>query len=65
MDAVRRKPQGGDIDGNSFFIKGEVVEPDAKRQLIEMSYDHVYSITKIDEKDFGSPGMQHWEAGAS
>lgn len=52
-----------DVDGNTFFIKGEAVEPDAKRQLIEMKYDHVYSVTKIDEKDFG--GLQHFEIGAN
>ena len=42
--------------GNTFFIKGEVVEQDASVQLIEMAYDHVYNVTKIDEKDFG--GLQ-------
>ena len=49
--------------GNTFFIKGEVVEQDASVQLIEMAYDHVYNVTKIDEKDFG--GLQHWEVGGN
>lgn len=51
------------LDGNTFFIKDEVVEPDADVQFIEMKYDGVYDITKIDEKDFG--GLQHWEVGGA
>lgn len=51
--------------GNTFFVKGDVVEPDASVQLIEMKYDGVYNITKVDEKDFGSIGMQHWEVGGN
>ncbi len=49
------------IDGNTFFIKGVAVEPDGDVEFIEMKYDHVYDITKIDEKDFG--GLKHWEIG--
>lgn len=51
------------VDGNTFFIKGEVVEPDQPVEFIEMKYDNVYDITKIDTKDFGSQEMQHWEVG--
>lgn len=51
------------VDGNTFFIKGEVVEPDKSPEMIDMEYDHVYSITKVDTFDFGSPAMQHWEVG--
>lgn len=48
----------------TFFVKGVAVESeDATRQFIESKYEHVYSITKIDEKDFGS--LQHWEIGAN
>lgn len=50
------------LDGNTFFIKGEVVKPDRDVQFIEMMYDHVYDITKIDEKDFGGD-MAHFEVG--
>lgn len=49
---------------NTFFIKGVAVEAaNASRQLIEGKYESVYSITKIDEKDFGS--LQHWEVGGN
>lgn len=49
------------IDGNTFFIKGEVVEPDLSVEDIEMMYDHVYDITKVDEMDYGD--LAHWEVG--
>lgn len=47
--------------GNTFFIKGEVVEPERDREFLEAAYDNVYEVTKIDEKDFG--GLRHWEVG--
>lgn len=53
------------VDGNTFFVKGEAVEPDARPEEIEIKYDHVFDLTKIDPKDFGSPEMQHWEVGAN
>lgn len=49
--------------GTTFFIKDEVVEPDKDRQALEMAYDDVYSVTKVDEKDFG--GLKHWEVGGN
>lgn len=49
--------------GNTCFIKGEVVEADMDRQELEMAYDDVYSVTKVDEKDFG--GLKHWEVGGA
>ena len=49
--------------GNTFFIKGEAVEPTATVELIEMKYDGVYNVTKIDEKDFGN--LKHWEVGGN
>lgn len=50
------------VDGNTFFVKGKVVEPERDVQFIEMMYDHVYDITKIDEKDYGGD-MAHFEVG--
>lgn len=61
--AITSKEPG--VSGNTFFVKGEAVEPDKAMDFIEMKYDHVYDITKIDEKDFGSPDMQHFEVGAN
>ena len=49
--------------GTTIFIKGEVVEPNKTVETIEMQYDDVYTVTKVDEKDFGSPDMRHWECG--
>lgn len=50
------------VNGSCYFVKGEAVHPDLSVDAIEMMYDHVYDITSIDEKDFGS--LQHWEVGA-
>lgn len=49
--------------GTTIFIKGEIVEPNKTVETIEMQYDDVYTVTKVDEKDFGSPDMRHWECG--
>lgn len=49
--------------GNTFFVKGEVVEPDKDRQYIEMAYDNVFSVTKVDDMDYGE--LKHWEVGGN
>lgn len=51
-------------DRNTFFIKGEAVEPDKTVSYIEMMHDGVYTVTKVDEKDFGGD-MSHWEVGGA
>ena len=51
--------------GTTFFVKGKVVEPEKTEEAIEMLYDDVYKVTKVDMKDFGSADMQHWEVGGS
>lgn len=51
--------------GTTFFVKGEVVEPEKTEQTIEMLYDDVYKVTKVDMKDFGSASMQHFEVGGA
>ena len=48
---------------NTFFVKGEVVEPDRDFNYINQNYDNVHRITSVDEKDFGS--LKHWEVGGS
>lgn len=50
-------------DNNNFFVKGEAVDPDGTFERIGLQYDDVYTITKVDEKDFG--GLQHWEVGGN
>lgn len=52
-------------DRKTFFVKGEVVEPGKSVEFINMKYDNVYDVTKVDEKDFGSPDMRHWEVGGA
>ncbi len=47
----------------TVFVKGEVVEPDATRTALELGYDDVYQVTKIDKLDFGS--FPHWEIGGN
>lgn len=49
----------------TVFVKGEVVEPDLTRAQLELAYDDVYQVTKVDKIDFGSPSMQHWEVGGN
>lgn len=51
--------------GTTFFIKGEVVEPDKTEQTLEMLYDDVYKVTKVDRKDYGSADMRHFEVGGA
>lgn len=53
----------GGGDSSTFFIKGEVVEPERDRDFLEKAYDDVYSVTKVDDKDFG--GLAHWEIGGA
>lgn len=60
--------KGTSLEGYTFFVKGTALPPDDMKpemvvDYVESAYDHVYSITKIDEMDFGSPDMQHWEIG--
>lgn len=50
-------------DVSTFIVKGEVVEPEKDFQWINRTHDDVYRINSVDEKDFGSDEMQHWEIG--
>lgn len=67
MEFWRMEDKGGfwtlSDSGNCFFVKGEAVEPEASVALIEMKYDSVYNVTKVDCKDFGSLDMQHFVVG--
>lgn len=49
-------------NNNNFFIKGLAVEDEnASRTLIEMKYDDVYTISSVDDLDYG--GLKHFEVG--
>lgn len=50
-------------DGNTFFVKGEVVEPEKTSVYINARYGDVYDVTKVDRKDYGSADMRHFEVG--
>ena len=45
-----------------FFVKGEVVDASGYSAL-RQKYDHVFDVTTVDLRDFGSEGMQHWQVG--
>jgi hypothetical protein len=47
--------------GATFFIKGEVIMPDKKYEIIDGMVDDVYNVTKVDAKDFGR--LKHWQVG--
>lgn len=51
-------------DETCFFVKGVITEETASFKAINAKYD-AHRITKVDEKDFGSKGMQHWEVGGA
>lgn len=60
--------KGAGLDGYTFFVKGSALPPEGTPpekvvSVVEAMYDHVYNITKIDEKDFG--GLSHWEVGGN
>lgn len=46
--------------GITFFVKGEFV---TDNETLALSQDGCYTVTKVDEKDFGSVDMRHWEVG--
>lgn len=50
-------------DGNTFFVKGAVVEVGKDEDFISAKYDDCYRVTSVDKKDFGSAGLQHFEVG--
>lgn len=53
------------VNGNgglTFFVKGEFV---TDKEAVAMAQDGCYNVTKVDEKDFGSVDMQHWEVGGA
>ena len=51
-------------DGNgveTFFVKGEVVTT----AMAARAHDDSFKVTKVDMKDYGSPGMRHFEVGGA
>ena len=53
------------VNGNggiTFFVKGEFA---TENETLALSQDGCYTVTKVDEKDYGSPAMQHWQVGGA
>lgn len=51
-------------DGKTFIVDGEVV--DEAGTAASLSADHtVFSVTRYEVRDFGSPGMRHIEIGGA
>ena len=53
------------VNGNgglTFFVKGEFV---TDSETLAFAQDGCYNVTKVDEKDFGSADMRHWEVGGA
>lgn len=48
------------LNNGDFIIKGEVAENEVSGIKDLKDYE-VFTITMVDDKDFGSPNMQHFE----
>ena len=56
------EPGGVSSGVDCFFIKGEIVS-EAGYRTLRNTYDDVYDVTTVDERDFGSEDMRHWQVG--
>ena len=52
---------GDEAGRNTFVVKGEIPEACSLAEAREL-YDGVFIITTISTRDYGQPGMQHFEA---
>ena len=51
---------GWTLNNGDFIIKGDVAENEVSGIKDLKNYE-VFTITMVDDKDFGSPNMQHFE----
>lgn len=50
------------LQNGDFIVKGEVAENEVKMfQELSAKYDNVFTITMVDNKDFGNETMHHFE----
>ena len=50
------------LNNGDFIVKGDVVETQVLTiKELSSKYDNVFTISLVDDKDFGSPNMQHFE----
>ena len=54
------RADGEEAGRSSFFVKGEIPEACSLAEAREL-YDGVFIITTISTRDYGQPGMQHFE----
>ena len=52
--------KGWTLENGDFIIKGKVEENEVQG-IKDLSNYQVFTITLVDDKDFGSPNMQHFE----
>lgn len=51
---------GTNSNKDCFFVQGNVVA-EMDFQELNAYYDNVFRVSSVDPRDFGDPGMQHWE----
>ena len=51
---------GDEAGRSSFFVRGEIPEACSLAEARE-AYDNVIIVTSISTRDYGQPGMRHWE----
>ena len=51
---------GEEAGRSSFFVRGEIPQAVSLAEARE-SYDNVIIVTSVSTRDYGQPGMQHWE----
>ena len=51
---------GDEAGRSSFFVRGEISAACSLAEARE-SYDNVIIVTSVSTRDYGQPGMQHWE----
>lgn len=50
------------LENGDFIVKGDVTETKVQSiKELTMKYDNVFTISLVDDKDFGSPLMHHFE----
>ncbi len=52
---------GDEAGRSSFFVKGEIPEAVSLAEA-RANYDGVFIVTTLSTRDYGLPGLQHFEA---
>lgn len=54
---------GWTLQEGDIVVRGAIEEEFTTVADLEKKYDHVHMITSVDNMNFGSPHMRHWEVG--